>query len=108
MKKSYMVLAFLMNTILGLLGLAIGFGIFLLAVLETGKTGILIVVFGIGIVCLLVYYYVILRMNRWFSKLYHLPKDQHKKAMIIWMIYSGIVLLMAFAYSFVIACFQTK
>lgn len=97
----YKVVSLLVNSLLGFMGLGVGFIFFLGTAVAGGSTGLMVLVFGGGAVVIGIYIYIIVVINRFLvARCASQSKRIDRQRMIFSMIYVIIFLLVTFIYSF--------
>ena len=109
-KSPFIYFSFAINSLLGFLGLGIGFLFFLGSVIATGNAGLMALLFGGGAVTIGIYSYIVLIINRFLvvrcSK--GKNKKQDKKRFGFSLLYAAVVFLCMFIFSFVRAGLMVK
>ena len=106
----YRYFSFALNSLLGFLGLGVGFVFFLVSVVASGSAGLMALLFGGGAIVIGIYSYIVLKLNRFLvvrcSK--GKNKKQDKKRFVCSLIYVACMFLGMFIFSFVRAGLMVK
>ena len=106
----YRYFSFALNSLLGFLGLGVGFIFFLGSVIATGNAGLMALLFGGGAVVIGIYSYIVLLLNRILVVRCSRGKNkkQDKKRFVCSLIYAALLFLAMFIFSFVRAGLMVK